>query len=125
MPDAPKQDNSIILLVGIASVVFLLAQPQKNSPSPGPSSIAGETSKVFPSLRTSYQAICKEAAGLVRNKTLADEEALLKWLAPKTGAAREASFASFYRRLDQDMPTTFEGKEEQVARYLEQIAGAW
>lgn len=124
MPEPAKQDNSIILLVGLAAVVFLLAQPSK-SPSPGASSIAGETSKVFPSLRTSYQAICKEAAGLVRSKTLADEEALLKWLAPKTGAAREASFASFYKRLDTDMPTTFEGKEEQVARYLEQIAGAW
>lgn len=125
MPEPAKQDNSIIWLIGIAAVVFLLAQPSK-TPSPGPSlSIAGETSKVFPSLRTSYQAICKEAAGLVRSKTLADEESLIKWLAPKTDAARSASFASFYKRLDADVPTTFEGKEEQVARYLEQIAGAW
>jgi hypothetical protein len=79
----------------------------------------------MPSLRANYKAICLEAADLVERKQLANEEQLSKWLAPKTGAARDSAFAGFYKQLNEALPVEFDGKEKEVAATLRTIAGAW
>ena len=115
------------LLIGAAGV-WGIGQWKGDAPgpvNPPAPTITQATAKVFPTLKREYSALCKEAAGLVRNKTLTNEEALVKWLKPKTEAARSSAFADFYNKMDVDVPTSFDKKEEDVAKYLEQISAAW
>jgi hypothetical protein len=113
----------MLLLAGAA--VILLLVPAKPSVAPNGSGAQAVTAKVFPSLKTEYKKLCVEAAALVESKELANEESLLKWLAPKTGAARDASFGQFYAMMDKQLPTTFEGKEKEVAEFLRKVGEAW
>ena len=122
MPEQAKEDNTFLFLAIAVAAVFFFNLPAKSSVEPG---LSGETSKVFPALRANYKALCLEAATLIEAKQLANEEALLKWLAPKTGAARESAFAGFYKQLNESIPVEFDGKEAEVAATLRTIAGAW
>jgi hypothetical protein len=123
MPDEKPQDSSLFLLIAGAAVLLLLSA----KPSAGPNGIGPQavTAKVFPSLKVEYKKLCVEAAELVEKKELANEESLLKWLAPKTAAARDASFGQFYQMMDKQLPTTFEGKEKEVAEFLRKVGEAW
>jgi hypothetical protein len=122
MPEPAKEDNTGLLIAIAVAAVVLWNLPAKTSVEPG---LSGETAKVFPALKANYKALCNEAADLVEKKQLANEEALLKWLAPKTGAARESAFAGFYKQLNEAIPVEFDGKEKEVASTLRRIAEAW
>jgi hypothetical protein len=123
MPEQSKNDFPIglLLLLAIGAFVILRAPDAAD----GKSSLGSETAKVMPAMRANYKAICLEAATLIEAKQLANEEALLKWLAPKTEAAREFAFAGFYKQLNESIPVEFDGKEAEVAATLRTIAGAW
>jgi hypothetical protein len=124
MPSEPaKNDLPIVPLFILGVIVFSLLRDQPAND--GKSSLGSETSKVFPALKANYKALCLEAADLVEKKQLANEEALAKWLAPRTGAARDSAFAGFYKQLNEALPVEFEGKEAEVAGTLRKIAGAW
>jgi hypothetical protein len=122
MPEPAKEDNTGLLIAIAVAAVVLWNLPAKSSVEPG---LSGETSKVFSALKANYKALCLEAADLVEQKKLANEEALAKWLAPKTGAARDSAFAGFYKQLNEALPVEFDGKEAEVAATLRTIAGAW
>ena len=123
MPEQAKEDFSMGYLVAFLVVGYILFNlPAKPSVEPG---LSGETSKVFPALKANYKALCLEAADLVERKELANEEQLAKWLAPKTGAARDSAFAGFYKHLNESIPVEFDGKEKEVASTLRRIAEAW
>ena len=122
MPEQAKEDNTFLFVAIAVAAVVLWNLPAKTSVEPG---LSGETSKVFPALRANYKALCLEAADLVEQKKLANEEALAKWLAPKTGAARDSAFAGFYKQLNESIPVEFDGKEKEVASTLRRIAEAW
>jgi hypothetical protein len=122
MPEQAKEDYTGFFVAIAVAAVVLWNLPAKSSVEPG---LSGETAKVFPALRANYKALCLEAATLIEAKQLANEEALLKWLAPKTGAARESAFAGFYKQLNDSIPVEFDGKEKEVASTLRRIAEAW
>lgn len=124
MPEQKPQDSSLMLLLAGVAVILLLA-PAKPSAGPNGSGPQAVTANVFPSLKVEYKKLCVEAAALVERKELANEESLLKWLAPRTGAARDASFGQFYQMMDKQLPTTFEGKEREVAEFLRKVGEAW
>jgi hypothetical protein len=124
MPSEPSKDDfpiGLLLLLAIGAFTLLRAPDATD----GKSSLGSETAKVFPALKANYKALCLEAADLVEKKQLANEEALAKWLAPRTGAARDSAFAGFYQKLNEALPVEFEGKEAEVAGTLRKIAGAW
>jgi hypothetical protein len=123
MPEPSKNDFPIGLLLLLAIGAFVILRPPDAADRK--SSLGSETAKVMPALRANYKAICLEAADLVEQKELANEEALAKWLAPKTGAARDSAFAGFYKQLNEALPVEFDGKEKEVAATLRTIAGAW
>ena len=126
MPSKPKPDNSWMILVFLAAAgYFLLSSSKAPNPQPDVSKADVAAASAFPDLRRSYADVCNEAATLIEAKQLANEEALLKWLAPKTGAARESSFRQFYLAMDKDLPTEFAGKEAEVAAWFRRVARSW
>ncbi len=126
MPTDKPSNSPLLRIVAIVAAFFLLSsKPATPNPEPSSGDAPAAAATAFPSLKRTYADVCNEAAALIEAKQLANEEALLKWLAPKTGAARESSFRQFYLAMDKDLPTDFTGKEAEVAAWFRRVARSW
>jgi hypothetical protein len=117
-----KKKNNLPIIALVAIGAFLLFS-QKPADKQG--SVEKTTSQVFKDMKKAYGVVFSSASSEVLSKGLGTDRQLLEFVKPKIEQARKDSQKAFDSMCEESLPETFEGKEKEVADFLNRVARSW
>ena len=122
---AEKQSNWIPWAIALGAVVLLLRN-QESSKENKPKNLTATVRQTLPAIRAAYKQAFLDAAAKIESGEIKDQESWTRFIADNAGAKQREALDRVYEAIDKlDLPTSFEGKESEVAKINREIAGAW
>ena len=122
---AEKQSNWIPWAIANGAVVLLLRN-QESGKENKPENLTATVRQTLPSIRAAYKQAFLDAAAKIESGEIKDQEGWTRFISDNAGAKQREALDRVYEAIDKlDLPTSFEGKESEVAKINREIAGAW
>ena len=123
----PAEQTSIVPLILIGAILFFaLRQPQGGGDSSRPGVITATVKQAIPNIRQAYRDAFLEAAKRIEDGTIANQEQWTDFIKANAGGKSREALDAVYRAIDAlDLPASFAGQEQKIAKINRDIGGAW
>ena len=127
MSDPKQQEPNYIPLFIIGAVLFFaLRQPREGGDSSRPVGVESVVKSTLPNIRQAYRDTFLEAAKLIEDGTIKDQEGWTAFVKENAGVKQKEAMNAVYTAIDQlKLPVSFAGKEKEIAELNRRIGGAW
>ena len=122
----PAETNYLPLILIGAVLFFALRQPKEGGDPSRPVGVESVVKATIPNIRQAYRAAFLEAAKLIEDGTIKDQEGWTKFIKENAGAKQKEAMNAVYTAIDElKLPVSFAGKEKEIAELNRRIGGAW
>lgn len=122
----PQEPNYLPLIVVGVVLFFALRDPKGGGDSSTPVGLEAVARKTLPNIRQAYRDTFLEAAKLIEDGTIKDQEGWTAFVKENAGAKQKEAMNAVYTAIDQlKLPVSFAGKEKEIAELNRRIGGAW
>lgn len=122
----PQEPNYLPLFIIGVVLFFALRQPREGGDLSRPVGLEAVARKTLPNIRQAYRDTFLEAAKLIEDGTIKDQEQWTAFVKENAGAKQKEAMNAVYTAIDQlKLPVSFAGKEKEIAELNRRIGGAW
>lgn len=122
----PQEPNYLPLFIIGAVLFFALRQPREGGDPSNPVGVESVVKSTLPNIRQAYRDTFLEAAKLIEDGTIKDQEGWTAFVKANAGAKQEEAMNAVYTAIDKlKLPVSFAGKEKEIAELNRRIGGAW
>ena len=127
MSDPKTAETNYLPLILIGGLLFFaLRQPQGGGDSSRPAGAVATVKQTIPNIRQAYRDAFLEAAKRIEDGTIKDQEQWTDFIKQNAGAKQREALDAVYRAIDAlDLPASFAGQEQKIAKINRDIGGAW
>ena len=126
MSDPKPQEPNCLPLFIIAALFFAILQSREGGDQSRPVGLEAVARKTLPNIRQAYRDTFLEAAKLIEDGTIKDQEGWTAFVKENAGAKQKEAMNAVYTAIDQlKLPVSFAGKEKEIAELNRRIGGAW
>ena len=122
----PQEPNYLPLFIIGAVLFFALREPREGGDLSSPVGLEAVARKTLPNIRQAYRDTFLEAAKLIEDGTIKDQEGWTAFVKANAGTKQREAMDAVYAAIDQlKLPVSFAGKEKEIAELNRRIGGAW
>lgn len=122
----PQEPNYLPLFIIGVVLFFALREPKGGGDQSTPVGLEAVARKTLPNIRQAYRDTFMEAAKLIEDGTIKDQEQWTAFVKENAGAKQKEAMNAVYIAIDQlKLPVSFAGKEKEIAELNRRIGGAW
>ena len=123
----PAEQTSILPLIIVGLVVyFAFSQPKGGGDSSKPVGAVATVKQTIPNIRQAYRDAFLEAAKRIEDGTIKDQEQWTDFIKQNAGVKQREALDAVYKAIDAlDLPASFAGQEQKIAKINRDIGGAW
>ena len=123
----PAEQTSILPLILIGGLLFFaLRQPQGGGDPSKPVAITATVKQTIPNIRQAYRDAFLEAAKRIESGDIKDQEQWTDFIKANAGGKSREALDAVYKAIDAlDLPASFAGQEQKIAKINRDIGGAW
>ena len=123
----PAEPNYLpAVIIGLAIAFFALRQPQGGGDPSKPVAITATVKQTIPNIRQAYRDAFLEAAKRIESGDIKDQEQWTDFIKANAGGKSREALDAVYKAIDAlDLPASFAGQEQKIAKINRDIGGAW